>query len=72
MHIGVAVVALDRSHPINQRICGDKADEEQLIIRELLESMIVKYEARRWTHTRIKAPAGYSAGAFIRFSKITI
>lgn len=25
------------------------SEEEQLIIRELLEGMIVKYEARRWT-----------------------
>ncbi|MCU7937331.1 MAG: hypothetical protein KZQ99_21140 [Candidatus Thiodiazotropha sp. (ex Dulcina madagascariensis)] len=27
------------------------SDEEQAIIRELLEGMIVKYEARRWTKT---------------------
>ncbi|WP_444935779.1 hypothetical protein ACJJIW_16670 [Microbulbifer sp. JMSA004] len=27
------------------------SEEEQLIIRELLEGMIVKYEARRWTRT---------------------
>lgn len=27
------------------------SDEEQSIIRELLEGMIVKYEARRWTKT---------------------
>lgn len=27
------------------------SDEEQTIIRELLEGMIVKYEARRWTST---------------------
>ena len=26
-------------------------DEEQAVIRELLEGMIVKYEARRWTKT---------------------
>ena len=28
---------------------GRLSDEEQAIIRELLEGMIVKYEARRWT-----------------------
>jgi len=27
------------------------SEEEQAIIRELLEGMIVKYEARRWTQT---------------------
>ena len=27
-------------------------DNEQNIIRELLEGMIVKYEARRWTNTQ--------------------
>jgi transcriptional regulator with XRE-family HTH domain len=27
------------------------SDEEQAVIRELLEGMIVKYEARRWTRT---------------------
>ncbi len=27
------------------------SDEEQAIIRELLEGMIVKYESRRWTKT---------------------
>ncbi|MCX2836467.1 hypothetical protein [Microbulbifer thermotolerans] len=27
------------------------SEEEQQIIRELLEGMIVKYEARRWTKT---------------------
>ncbi|GAA5442111.1 hypothetical protein Misp06_00272 [Microbulbifer sp. NBRC 101763] len=31
MHIGVAVVALDRSHPINQRICGDKAGQGRVV-----------------------------------------
>jgi transcriptional regulator with XRE-family HTH domain len=25
-------------------------EKEQLVIRELLEGMIIKYEARRWTH----------------------
>lgn len=28
------------------------SEEEQAVIRELLEGMIVKYEARRWTRTR--------------------
>lgn len=30
---------------------GRLSDEEQAVIRELLEGMIVKYEARRWTNT---------------------
>jgi len=30
---------------------GRLSDEEQAVIRELLEGMIVKYEARRWTKT---------------------
>jgi len=31
--------------------CERLSEAEQLVIRELLEGMIVKYEARRWTQS---------------------
>ena len=57
LHISLDELVFDDNQrgPSNQRMkllfeaVEGLAEEEQSIIRELIEGMIVKYEARRWT-----------------------
>lgn len=37
--------------------------EEQSVVKEVLDSLIIKYQARRWDSARAKAPEKTSAGA---------